>query len=277
MSGSPTQRWYLIEFAHALAHGKGFLTVAAITTSKSDLSVERLSGFEKSIREFLIKRGVAALVEVAVADSIEVGMERFLSTYRLGPIYPNTVILGETEREENFEMFSRLILSAHSYKRNLVVMRNTQGLEQFGNDGNNAIHVWWGGQKQNAGLMLTLAYMLQTSPQWRGSELHLKSLVRKEEEKKEIDSLLGRLLDGGRIAAQKEVLLLGEGRSPFDIITETSKDASLVFIGLRPPEENESPEEYTEYYRNLLLKSAELPRLAIVLASEEIQFDNIFL
>jgi len=51
----------------------------------------------------------------------------------------------------------------------------------------------------------------------------------------------------------------------------------LVFIGLRPPEENESPEEYTEYYRNLLLKSAELPRLAIVLASEEIQFDNIFL
>ena len=31
LSGSPTTRWYLIELADAVSHGKGFLTVAVIT------------------------------------------------------------------------------------------------------------------------------------------------------------------------------------------------------------------------------------------------------
>jgi hypothetical protein len=187
------------------------------------------------------------------------------------------VILGETEREENFEIFSQMIIRAHTYKRNLVIIRNTDAVEHLSEVGDRSVHVWWGGRKQNAGLMLTLGYMLQTSPEWRGFKLHLKSVVKKEEEKREIEAFFDRILNDGRVQADREVTLLGEGKNPFDIISEQSKDGSLVFIGLRPPEQNESPEEYCEYNPTHFKKTAGLPRLAIVLAAEEMKFEDIFL
>ena len=42
------------------------------------------------------------------------------------------------------------------------------------------IDVWWGGLKRNGGLMITLAYLLQTSLPWRGAEVRIKMVVPSE-------------------------------------------------------------------------------------------------
>jgi hypothetical protein len=62
----------------------------------------------------------------------------------------------------------------------------------------------------------------------------------------------------------------------FDIIREASQAASLVFIGVREPATEETPEAYSEYYRLLLDRTENFPPTAMVLAAEDIKFQQIF-
>ncbi len=64
------------------------------------------------------------------------------------------------------------------------------------------------------------------------------------------------------------------GREVFDLIRESSEEASLVFLGLRPPEPEESPAEYAAYYRGLHDRTAGLT-VAYVLASGQIDFEQV--
>ncbi len=60
------------------------------------------------------------------------------------------------------------------------------------------------------------------------------------------------------------------------IVMENSKDADMVFLGMRYPAEGESVEQYSLYYQKLLEETEELPATAFVLAAENIQFHWIF-
>lgn len=46
---------------------------------------------ENSIREFLRKKGIPALVEVNVADDLICGAKNLISAYGQGPLTPNTI------------------------------------------------------------------------------------------------------------------------------------------------------------------------------------------
>ena len=54
-------------------------------------------------------------------------------------------------------------------------------------------------------------------------------------------------------------------------------DADLVFIGMRPPDDDETVDSYAEYYRGLIERTEGFPMLAIVLAAEKIKFQDIFI
>ncbi len=66
------------------------------------------------------------------------------------------------------------------------------------------------------------------------------------------------------------------GDSAFDVIARASGDSDLVLLGLRPPESDEAPEDYSEYYAQLLSNTDGLPATALVLAAEDIDFQRIF-
>lgn len=124
LTGAPTQRFYLIQLADAITHGKSFLTVATIH-SKNSMSEERIDNLEGSIKEFLWKRDVPALVEVNVADDFISGAKNLISTYGLGPLTPNTFLLGETMQKENYVRFAELIRLIHQSKRNIIIVRES--------------------------------------------------------------------------------------------------------------------------------------------------------
>ncbi len=275
LSGSPASRWYLIELGDALTHGDGFLSVAAILTDPSG-GPERVSKLRDTVKAYLQKRNVPALVQVAVADDVMKGAQSLVRHYGIGPLVPNTYLLGESEEEENLPEFIRLLFQIHESRRNVVLVREGQAGPYFG--GSRRIDVWWGlGLRRNAGLMLALGYMLKTSSEWRRAELYVKTIVDSEEQRPGAEQRHREFLTKTRLQAQGEVIVRSSSEhTVFQTIREASQGAHLVFLGLRPPEEGQDAADYSAYYKKLLEETKGLPPTALVMGAENIAFSRIF-
>lgn len=273
LSGSPQGRWYMVELADAITQGKGFLTVVSILTSESEISDERLQSMERSVRDFLKKKGVPALIEISTAKDVLSGAENVIRNYGLGPLVPNTIVLGETEKEEQFEGFVRLIKNIVRLRRNLLILRDGPAPErpqQFFLRTKKRIDVWWGRDQNNAGFMLALGHLIQTSPEWKGAHLTLNSVVTRGEERDAALAHLNKFILDARIDATAAVFVSAD---PFETIRRESRSADLIFIGMQPPKDSA---DYIDYYAGLLKKTAGLPPVALTLASEDVQFREIF-
>ncbi len=276
LSGAPTQRFYLIELADAITHGKSFLTVLSIV-SQAEFSEERIENMEKSVREFLRKRHIPALVKISLADNVYPGAREVVKNYGIGPLTPNTFLLGETEHRENYEEFAELIRLIHQSRRNLIIVREGDAEKEKESAVKN-ICVWWGGERENAGLMLALAYMLQISPEWKNSKLQLKMIVRRDEDRQSALEQANRYVTEGRLTVDVEILVGQPGGSLVSTtIRDFSEGADLVFLGMRPPGPDEPVGEYAAYYEELIKSTEGFPPSALVLASEDIKFSKIFI
>ncbi len=272
LSGAPTKRWHLIEIADSLSRGRGFLTVAAVVDES--VEHERLENLREAIVEHLLRRDVAALAKVHSSGTMLSGAKELVRNYGFGPLVPNTILIGETEKSENVKGYVEIVRMIYSVRKNLIIVRESSAppTEAY----NPEIHVWWGRQRNNAGLMLALAHLMKSSHYWCGARLILKTIVRDgeiepEEAMEQIETFIRR----SRLEATYEVISSG-GEAPFEIIKKRSEVADIVFIGMRPPEEDESVEEYSEYYSGLQKKTEGMSSLVKVLASEDIDFQRIF-
>jgi hypothetical protein len=273
--GSPQRRFYLIEFADAITHGKGFLTVATIITGE-EIPTEKIISLEKSVHSYLKERDIPALVEVVAAKERIEGIENLVKTYGIGPLVPNTILVGEAEDENNIEEYARMIMMVYRSKRNLVIVRESH-IKAPQVAEHKHIACWWGGKRHNAGLMLALGYMLQTSEEWLKAKLTIRTVVKDEDESEKVHGDIDGFLKEARVIAEPSIITYPYSDSPLSsAIRESSADADLVFIGMRPPDEDETVESYSEYYRGLMERTEDFPMLAIVLAAEEIKFQDIF-
>jgi len=276
-SGAPTARWYLVALADAITHGKGFLTVATIV--ERPLAEEgKVRSQERSIEDYLRKNDVPALVRVKYAPDFVTGAEALATDYGLGHIEPNTVMLGDTEDPEHIVGFCHVLQTLHRQRKNVILVRDSRGTAEEALEPRESlsIDVWMGTQNNNATLMLLFAYMLQSSPEWRGATLTIKSLAANEDARRGLQQSLDEFLADSRIDAQIEIYVRREERGPLEEIARYSTQADLVFIGLRTPEPEESEEDYAAYYRGILDATRAFPLTLITLAGEQIEFREVF-
>ena len=265
LSGSPTRRWHLIDLASGISHNRGLVTVATVVPSDS-VEGARQQKLELSMRDFLSRRGVQALARVIPADDVFAGARQLVETYGLGSLVPNTVLLGDTQDPENFEPYCQMIRRFHEAQRNVVIVSDD---EDRGFGDRRRIDLWWGGLKGNGGLMMILAYLLQSSLRWSGAEVRVKMVVPTDSAASDAEENLGRLIEGTRINARPQVLV-GEDRPFQDILHETSRDADLVLLGMAEP-----GDDFPDYYRRMRDWSKGLPATAFVLAAQEIRFGEV--
>ncbi len=272
LSGTPTSRWYLIELANAISQGRGLLTVGTVVPE--DTSTDRLLSLASSIKNYLDKRGVSGLSKVyPAADAME-GMHDLVKTYGFGPITPNTILLGETQKPEHFVRYAKLIQHIHRRRQNLVIVRESEDVPQFLEG--MRIDVWLTENPKNRGLMLALAYLLGRSHGWRSSSLVLKTVVDSEEKVALSRKHLLAFIEQSRLDAEAEVIVKPSGADIFTTIRNSSVGSDLVFLGIRAPAADEAAEAYSEYYRQLLANTIQLPPTALILANEDIDFSAIF-
>ena len=302
LGGSPQSRWYLVELAAALAQGRGFITVAAILPTGAT-NAARARRASRSIGDYLRKRNVDALVKVHRADSPLEGARELVAAYGFGPLVPNTILLGPTGKKENLVAYSRLVLAAYRGQRNVIVVRQAHGEASEGADAPpdegatitgettlatiaaivapkrlaaTRIDVWWGGRTDNASLMLALGWLLHSAPGWEAARLRINTVVSDIKDRDEAERRIDELIDAGRLRADREVHLHPPGADVFVTIGAASVGASLVFLGMRAPNSDETAEQYATYYARLIENTEDLPATALVLAAEDLDFRKLF-
>ena len=257
LSGSPAKRWSLVEIADALTHKRGLVTVSSVLPSGSR-DVGQQTNMEQTIRDYLERRGVHALVRIVTAPDPFEGAMQLVETYGIGPLVPNTILLGDSEQATRRQAYCDLIAQLHQAKRNVVILRENSD-RQFGQ--RQRIDVWWGGRQDNGGLMLLLADLLCSNIAWRKATIHLKLVVNDEPAAQAARTNLDRLIQQFRISTEPQVLV-ANGRSFDDILHESSSTADLIFLGMATPMEG-----YSDYYEALQRRTTNLPTILFVLAS----------
>ncbi len=274
LSGAPTSRWCLIELANAISQRNGFLTIGTVITDTDVRQPGRTESIEDTVTTYLKKKDVTALVKVVYAESRFEGAANLLQSYGFGPLVPNTILLGVSDKKMSFKGYAEFIKLTVASKRNIAIVKEAEDEDGVPVE-KNRIDVWWGGKTNSGALMVAIAYLMRKDEGWSKATLVLKTIVSSEEEmesaKIKIDSFISR----SRLDAEAKVIRKLSG-SIFETIRESSKDADLVFLGIRPPGEDESIEEYSKYYENLVEETKPLPLLIKTLASEDVEFQRIF-
>jgi solute carrier family 12 sodium/potassium/chloride transporter 2 len=265
LSGSPTRRWHLIKFADWLSHRRALVTVASVITD-SNVTLDRQRAMEAMIHDYLGRRGVEALIRLIRAPDPYEGAQRLVEAYGLGELSPNTYLVGASEIPEHLEAYCGMIARFHEGRRNVVMLHHNDE-KRFGQ--RERIDVWWGGLKGNGGLMLTLAYLLQTSVPWRGADVRVKMLVPSPEAAAGAEPNLRAIVRTMRSGARAEVLV-SDGRPFVEIMRESSRDADLILLGMRDPDE-----EFLAYYGRMQAAVKDMPTAAFVLAAEDMPFGEI--
>ncbi|NEQ51897.1 MAG: amino acid permease [Leptolyngbya sp. SIO3F4] len=267
LSGAPTKRWHLIELATDFTHNRGLITVASILPTGAR-SLEQQEQIRSTLRDYLEKRGIQAFVKLIEANDTSTGATQLIDTYGIGPLIPNTVLLGDTETDDHTvrTRYCQIISKCHQAKRNIVILRNPPNqMPQFPQ----RIDVWWGGLQSNGGLMLILAYLLRTGMRWRSTDIYLKLVVSNQAAAQAAQTNLNQLLDTLSIGAKSNIIV-AEDRTFDDILRKSSATADLILMGLATPDEG-----FTEYYTSLQKKTAGLPPTIFVLAAEDLAFSEL--
>ncbi|NES75504.1 MULTISPECIES: amino acid permease [unclassified Okeania] len=265
LSGIPKKRWLLIQFADDLTHNRGMITVCSVLPSASR-DVSQQSDMQDTIREYLDKRGVQALVRVVTATDFFDGAKLLVETYGIGPLTPNTVVLGDSQEPSRRDRYCQLISHIHKAKKNVVIFQEDSD-RGFGQ--HRRIDVWWGGLQNNGGLMLLLAYLLRTDMDWRNAEIYLKLVVPEQAAIQPTQANVDRVIRDLRISAKSQILV-SNGRPFYDILHESSQNADLIFLGIRTPGEN-----FTKYYEDLQSKTSNLPSTVFVLAAPGFSYGEV--
>ena len=243
------------------------MTVCTALT-KPGLPIERQHKMEMNIREYLNQRGISSLVRIFYAQNVLQDTKNMISTYGLGPISPNTILMGASENPANIQAYCELIQHCYSSRRNVVIARQA---EDISDHPYKRIDIWWGGLKANGGLMIVLAHMLQRSVNWKNTEVNVKMLIRNEKAAQGTSENLSMLLKEMRVDHNEKVIHDAD-RNFYEVLEENSKGADLVMLGMAIPAQIR---DYQDYYESLSRKTKNLPSTLFVLASQEVAFKEV--
>jgi hypothetical protein len=267
LSGAPTKRWHLIEFANSITHNRGILTIATVI-SGSSIVPERQKKMEEHIRDFLSKRSIQGLVRVISAENAFEGSKDLVKSYGLGALVPNTIILGDSENKEMRQQYCDMITHFHEQNRNIIIIHDNDE-DVFRN--RKKIDIWWGGLKGNGGLMMILAYLLQSSRNWWDADVTVKMMVPSETAASGTRKNLSDIIKKLRIGAKAEVIV-SNGKSFNEVLHESSGNADLILMGMAVPDEN-----FVSSYENIQKRLQNLPTTVMVLAGEEISYGEVLM
>lgn len=116
---------------------------------------------------------------------------------------------------------------------------------------------------------LLLSHLLRRSVDWSDVQIQVKLVVPEPAGRQSAEENLTSLLKEMRVDAKGEVIL-SEGRSFKEVLTQSSKGADLVMLGMAEPGSNFAP-----YYDRLHHLADGMPTTVFVLAAQNLPFRRI--
>ncbi len=258
LSGNPASRRTLAVFAMWLEARRGIVTLAEVLIGDFHELLKTRRGAQDRLDDYIDTNGLEAFSEVLVARSFDDGIASLLQTHSIGPLKPNLVMMGWPGDSTRAVPFSRLLrLSAELNMSQIVIV--DRGLPAPTSD--KRIDIWWRGQ-DNGSLMVILAYLLTLNWEWSGAALRVLRLVGPDESEQAARDEISTLIDAARLVV--EILLVHES-TIIEAVERHSADASVVFLGFRPP----SDEQAEYYHASFERLTAHLPTTLLIASSGE--------
>ena len=225
LSGNPKVRSKLVEFASLFESKRGFLFLAQILTGEWSKTVVRRQPALESMEHFIHKKRLFAEAMVLTADNFDEGVSSLIQTCGVGPLLPNMVMVGWSEDVIKHALFRRTIQRILELNRSLLLFVEADKKDEALNP---TIDVWWGA-KVNGTLMLTLAHLLQTNPDWKECRIRLLLIIRNKEAEAEAKLNLEADLKDARIKG--DAVPVYSEAAPLEVIANESRDSRVTFVG----------------------------------------------
>ncbi len=256
LSESASLKTPLLSVAYTMSAGHGFITMASVL-KKGNAQLEDLNKWERVIRSNLKKRRVNALVEVTIANNLVEGLKNIITNFGVRPLTPNTVVLGESIRQDHYQNYLELIRIASEAQRNVLVVRGEMMKDE--------IDIWYDPkEKKSCELMIILAHGLKKSKNLRNSKIIMKCLVKNEVEKEKKLDYFEKYFNENRLSMKVKVYI--EDEEPLMIMNKESTKKGIVFVAMKNPDESLS-----YYYKTMMQGLKDIPTLCLTLCREDIQ------
>jgi len=265
LSGAGWKRTHLAIYGHWLTAGHGVLTLGQVIQGEIEDMTERRRNQEDVVRSFIQEEGLQAFPAVVVAPYLSDGIESLVQCHGLGHISPNTVLLGWPTDPDRVEQFGSILRVVAGLGRSVVVVRGRDETADPWVVPEGTIDVWWRG-KANGPLMVLLAHLLTTNPEWRKREIRLLRVASAEAGREEMTRHLAELIESSRIRAVPKVVI---GDDVPEAIQKTSYHAAVVILGFEAPEEGSE----VAFYQAMERIAGDLPRVILVDSAGGIELD----
>ena len=265
-SRSPTKSTGVFEVASAITRGRGFLTLASFMPEKEE--GKSLSDWQSLASKFLQNQNTPAIVKINARENPHTQISELIRCYGLGPLSPNTVVMGIPENRQLTEDFIETLKIIRSNKRNfLLVSSNDAELDP---KKINHIDLWWeNDQRKSSELMLLLSLLLSRHPKWKKHQMHLKSIVSTEDARGQREGHFQEFLTATRLPFDSNVLVIPERTDHIPAFGRFSKDSHVVFITLPDNLDSEELKQRLELAKTF-------PLAIFVSCGEETEFKQIF-
>jgi len=241
--GNPKSRLHLVDLAIQLEASRGMIFLSQVVAGDWKKLVPRQEALQESLNEFIRESRIAAVGKVVLADSFEHGVSTLLQVSGIGPLQPNTVLMGWSEDQLKRASFVQTVQRILELKRSLLIYAEAElpdsQLEPF-------IDVWWRA-KINGSFMLTLAHLLQESgvAHLQEHQIRVRRIVDSEAGKEETQAAMEEMVRETRFDATVEIIV--SDAPALDVISRESARSSHCFVGLSFDEEEPREDPLAEY------------------------------
>jgi len=247
-SGNPAKRIGLVRLANWFSQNRGLVTAVQLVVSNLDAEYKQIETKRLEMEQALDKEGLVAFSEVDVVSDYESGVLDVVQANGIAGLQSNTVMFGWPKKRERLESMLRIIRGVAKTGKSTIIARQNW-LRKPG--GGKRIDIWWRGLKNNGDLMLLLAYLLKMNQKWNKAKIRICSVVDTEKDRIQMETSLNELVPQTRIQAETEVIIKPENSSVTEIMHSYSRNADIVFFGLREPEKG-----YESQYAEQLIELA---------------------
>ncbi len=232
-------------FANWLVQDRGIFTVSQLVEGSIADHVADLPNTVGDLNRSLERAGLTGFGEVEIVPDLGRGIVSVAQANGIAGIASNTVLFGWRERRDEMATVLGAIEELSLLHKSSVICRPvSQSLAPTGR----TIDVWWGGLQQNGDLLVLFAHLLSLDPGWRDATINIKSIATTEMMAERTVRSLDEMIRAARIGAQFEVIRKPEDETILEIIHSRSKEADVVFLGLKEI----GPGEAEEYVERLL-------------------------
>ena len=244
----PDRDYATTRFANWLVQDRGILTVSHLIEGSIADHAADLSDTVEDLNRTLESDGHTGFGEVEIVPDLGRGIVSVAQANGIAGIASNTVLFGWRERRDEMATVLEAIEELSLLHKSSVICRPvSQRLAPTGR----TIDVWWGGLQQNGDLLVLFAHLLSLDPGWRDATINIKSIATTEMMAQRTVKSLDEMIKAARIGAQFEVIRKPEDETILEIIHSRSRDADVVFLGLKEVGPNEA-EEYVERLLQLM-------------------------